>query len=160
MRKRLTRMLDEDRIKIVAVADPLKIGYPIVAVIGLHCLPSALKGVETALSELSEFRFIGLTTGAYDFVAEAWFQSIGELSAFLTERLAPIEGVRRIETASVLKMVRYAYDWGKPTTTTLPSPQSRVTQRVNPSPRDVRVSRTRRPAAAASSQRPRARSGE
>lgn len=114
VRKRLARMLDENLIRIVAVADPLKIGYPVVAVIGFRCLPSALTRVETALAGLDEFRFIGMTTGAYDFVAEAWFQSMGELSAFITDRLGGIEDLREIETASVLKMVRYAYDWGRP----------------------------------------------
>ncbi len=113
VRKRIDRLLSDGTIKIVGVADPLKLGYSVVAIIGIQCLPSRLREVESAVGQLEEFRFIGLTTGAYDFVAEAWFRSVGDLQRFLTEKLAPIEGIQRIETNHVLKMIRYAYDWGQ-----------------------------------------------
>ena len=113
VRRRLDRLLKEDFVRILAVADPLKIGYPVVAIIGLQCAPSALADVESALSALAEFRFIGMTTGAYDFIAEAWFRSLEDLRIFITDRLSQVTGVQRIETVHVLKMVRYLYDWGR-----------------------------------------------
>jgi Lrp/AsnC family transcriptional regulator, regulator for asnA, asnC and gidA len=116
VRRRISRLLDEDYIKLVAVADPLKIGYPIVAIIGLQCLPSAVDQVELRLADLNEFRFIGMTIGTYDFVAEAWFESLESLRGFVRGRLAAIPGIQRIETVHVLKMVRYLYDWGRATT--------------------------------------------
>ncbi len=59
-----------------------------------------------------EFRFIGLTSGQFHFIAEAWFTSLAELQSFITERLSAIKDIKRIETTHVLKMVRYMYDWG------------------------------------------------
>ncbi len=112
VRKRIARLIDDEVIRIAAVANPLRTGYPVVAIFGLQCVPSALREVEEALSKLEEFRFIGLTSGAYDFAAEAWFESMDALSTFITERLGGIEGIRQIQTANVLKMVRYTYDWG------------------------------------------------
>lgn len=113
VRRRLDRLLTNDFVRILAVADPLKIGYPVVAIIGLQCAPSALAEVERHLGDLDEFRFIGMTTGAYDFIAEAWFKSLDELRIFITERLSGVTGIQRIETTHVLKMVRYLYDWGR-----------------------------------------------
>jgi len=113
VRRRLQRLLDGDYVRIVAVADPLKIGYPVVVVIGLQCAPGDLASVERDLQKLDEFRFIGMTTGAYDFLSEAWFGSMEELRRFITDKLSNVPGIQRIETAHVLKMVRYMYDWGR-----------------------------------------------
>lgn len=112
VRRRVEKLLAGDFVRVVAVADPLKSGYPVVAIIGLECAPSALSNVEKELLRLDEFRFIGMTSGSYNFIAEAWFTSLAELQTFITERLSSIKEIERIETTHVLKMVRYMYDWG------------------------------------------------
>ena len=113
VRRRVEKLINGDFVRIVAVADPLKNGYPVVAIIGLECPPAALAEVEAALLKLDEFRFIGMTSGQYDFIAEAWFSSLNELRIYVTDKLSVVAGVRRIETTHVLKMVRYMYDWGR-----------------------------------------------
>jgi Lrp/AsnC family transcriptional regulator, regulator for asnA, asnC and gidA len=114
VRKRIDRMLHDDVIRITAVADPLKLDFPIVVIMGIQVTPSHLNSVAEQLNKLPEFRFIGLTTGAFDFVTEAWFSSLAELRQFLTGQLTAIEGLTRVETTQVLQMIRYAYDWGQP----------------------------------------------
>lgn len=113
VRKRIDRLLADEVVRITAVADPLKLGYPIIAIVGVQVAPARINDVARALERFPEFRFIGLTSGVYDFIAEAWFHSVDELRRFLTERLGQIEGITRLETAHVLKMIRYTYDWGK-----------------------------------------------
>jgi Lrp/AsnC family transcriptional regulator for asnA, asnC and gidA len=61
---------------------------------------------------MPEIRFAGITLGTYDLVAEAWFRSNEELLAFLTDKLSAIPGIQRTESLQVLKMIKYAYDWG------------------------------------------------
>jgi Lrp/AsnC family transcriptional regulator for asnA, asnC and gidA len=112
VRKRIDRMQAEGTIKVVAVADPLRTGHPVIAIIGLQVAPARLAAVGDALASLREFRFIGMTVGTFDIVTEAWFESLDDLQTFLVERLAPVEGITRMETTTVVKMVRYAYDWG------------------------------------------------
>jgi Lrp/AsnC family transcriptional regulator, regulator for asnA, asnC and gidA len=114
VRKRRNRLLADDLVKVVAITDPFKIGYPVVAIIGISCSPSDLADVERSLAEIEAFRFIGLTTGAYDFMTEAWFVSFDDLRDFVTQRIAAIPGIQRMEVAHVMKMVRYVYDWGRP----------------------------------------------
>ena len=115
VRKRLDWLLKEGVLQISAVLNPLKFDYPIVAVIGIHAEPSKIEDVGRSLQAFSEFRFIGLTTGAYDFVTEAWFHSLDELREFLTRRLHKVEGITSVDVAHVLDMIRYAYDWGTAT---------------------------------------------
>lgn len=112
VRKRIDRLLADGTIKIVAVADPLRTGHRTIAIIGLRVTPARLGEIGSELAALPEFRFIGMTIGSFDFVTEAWFESPDDLQVFLTEKLSRIDGLTRIETTSILKMVRYAYDWG------------------------------------------------
>lgn len=113
VRKRVDRLLANEVIRITAVPDPLKLDYPLIAIVCIQAVPSRISQVAQDLEAMPEFRFIGLTTGVYDFIAEAWFRTQDDLRQFLTERLLPIEGLARVETAHVLKMIRYAYDWGR-----------------------------------------------
>ncbi len=113
VRRRIDRLVAGGAIKIVAVAAPFDLGFPIVAILGLQIDHSELDSVETALAEMPEIHFAGVTLGTFDVVAEAWFQDNAELLSFLHGRLSKIPGIHRIESLQVVKMVKYAYDWGK-----------------------------------------------
>ena len=113
IRRRINQLLSGEVMRITAVANPLKLDRPIVVIIAINVTPSRLLDVAKSLNLLTEFRFIGMTTGEYDFVTEVWFQSFEELHRFLVERLTPIEGITRVVTTNVIEMVRYTYDWGR-----------------------------------------------
>lgn len=112
VRKRLDRLLADGTVRIRAVSDPLKTGHTVVAIVSLRVLPGRYESVAEALEAMPEFRFIGQTTGAADFVAEAWFRSTSEFHDFASRRLAAIDGITQIDTVTVTRMIRYAYDWG------------------------------------------------
>jgi Lrp/AsnC family transcriptional regulator for asnA, asnC and gidA len=111
VRRRVDRLLQQEVIKIVAVAPPLQLGYHVVAILGIQIDHSHLDQIEQALLAMPEIRFAGVTLGSYDVVAEAWFHSNEELLTFLHGRLSPIAGIQRIESLQVAKMVKYTYDW-------------------------------------------------
>lgn len=112
VRRRIDRLLENHIIKIVAVAPPMPLGYQIVAIMGIQIDHKHLGTVERALAEMPEIRFAGVTLGSYDVVVEAWFRSNEELLTFLHEQLSKIEGIQRIESLQVAKMIKYTYDWG------------------------------------------------
>src|SRR5437867_4142306 len=112
IRKRVERLIRNEIIRIAAVANPLRLDFPIVAIFGIHSAPNQVGEVAEAMKAMAEFRFIGLTIGEYDFVAEAWFQTMDDLRQFLTTRLLVVPGVTRVDTSHVLQMIRYTYDWG------------------------------------------------
>lgn len=105
IRKRVDRLLHAEIIRIAAVANPQKL-YPVTAILGIQAVPNKISDVAKALEELTELRFIALTTGVYDFIAEAWFREQDDLRRFLTDRLLRIDGMARVETAHVLQYIR------------------------------------------------------
>ncbi len=112
VRRRVDRLLEQQVIKIVAVAPPFPLGYHVVAILGLQIDHSRLTEIQAALLAMPEIRFAGVTLGSYDVVTEVWFHSNADLLAFLHERLSKIPGIQRIESLQVVKMIKYAYDWG------------------------------------------------
>jgi len=114
VRRRIERLLKEEVIKIVAVATPFQLGFNVVAILGIQIDHSHLTHIEEALSAMPEIRFAGVTLGSYDVVVEAWFHSNDALLQFLHEQLSKIEGIQRIESLQVAKMVKYTYDWSAP----------------------------------------------
>jgi len=114
VRRRVERLLQNQIIKIVAVAAPLQLGYNVVAILGIQIDHSRLTQIEEALGAMPEIRFAGVTLGSYDVVAEAWFHSNEELLSFLNECLSKIAGIQRVDTLQVAKMIKYTYDWSAP----------------------------------------------
>ena len=112
VRRRVERLIAEQRIKIVAVASPFTVGYSVVAVIGVQLDRAYQAQIEAALHAMDEVRFVGVTIGSYDMLLEAWFTGTDDLLAFLSERLGVLPGIQRVETWQVLKLSKYTYDWG------------------------------------------------
>jgi DNA-binding Lrp family transcriptional regulator len=56
-----------------------------VAIINMKIDQRMMREVKAALAEMRELRFLGVTVGAYDMVAEVWFRSTEEMLNFTTE---------------------------------------------------------------------------
>jgi Lrp/AsnC family transcriptional regulator, regulator for asnA, asnC and gidA len=112
VRRRVKRLLDEEIIDIIAVANPLKTGFDSIVLFQMQIEALKLESISEELLKLPELRFIAFITGRYDVIAEAWFKNNNEVTEFITNKLSSIEGILRIETAPILKMIKYAYDWG------------------------------------------------
>jgi Lrp/AsnC family transcriptional regulator for asnA, asnC and gidA len=114
VRRRRAQLQDNNVIKVVAVANPFKLGFNIIAIVGVQVRKNLLVEVEQALAEMPEVRFLGVTLGEYDLMLEAWFSSNNELLHFVTDTLAHVEGIRRTESFQIMRLSKYTYDWGKP----------------------------------------------
>lgn len=114
VRRRVRRLRKDDVLRIVAVVDPYKQGYPVVAIFNMKVDQRQMRAVKEVLASMRELRFVGVTVGSYDVVAEAWFRSGPDMLSFTNEVLAQIPGVLRVEPLQIHEMVTYAYDWGKP----------------------------------------------
>ncbi len=113
VRRRRQVLSDSGIIRTAVVADPFKLGYTIMTLIGLQVDMGQADAIEAALIQLPQLRFIGITLGHYDILLEAWFKSNQEMLSFVTNTLGRISGIQRSETLQVLKLVKYGYDWGQ-----------------------------------------------
>ena len=110
IRRRRQRLEDEGYIRIIASANPIKLGYKIVAIIGVQAVKSKVLTVEAQLRALPQIRFLGLTTGHYDLMLEAWLRSNDEVVQFTTEALGRIDGILRTDIFQFLRLTKY-YGW-------------------------------------------------
>lgn len=114
IRRRIDRMLSEEIVRIAAVANPFKIGLPIVVLIGIDVDPPRLEEAAHRLVEMPQVRYVGYSTGTYDIIVEALFPSNQALLHFLTNELAKIRGIRKTETSLQLDVLKRSYEWEIP----------------------------------------------
>ena len=98
VRRRLKRLVQEEYIQVVALPDPIKMGYESQALVGVQVDPDKIDQVADDLAELSQVNWVAVTTGSYDIFAWATLQSAEALGIFLRTKVGIISGVRRTET--------------------------------------------------------------
>lgn len=113
-RKRMERLLEEGVLRVVGVADPARVGYPVETLMGIQVNLGMASAVARRLAEMPEVRLVTMTSGTYDIFVNAVFASNDQVLQFLTEKVAGIAGVHRTETFHVLKTVKQVTDWQLP----------------------------------------------
>jgi Lrp/AsnC family transcriptional regulator for asnA, asnC and gidA len=113
VKRRIDSLIDREVIRVVAVANPFKIGYGLIVIIGLRVDRSRLQQVEKHVSELGQVRFLGVTMGHYDLMLEAWFRTNEDMVRFMTDTLASVPGIDSADSFQVIRLSKYTYDWGK-----------------------------------------------
>ncbi|MBM3948220.1 MAG: Lrp/AsnC family transcriptional regulator [SAR202 cluster bacterium] len=98
VRRRLKRLVQDEFIQVVALPNPVKLGYHSEALIGLQVDPNKIDEVAEALSELREVSWVAITAGRYDVFAWATLPSSEALGVFLKTQVGTIKGVQRSET--------------------------------------------------------------
>lgn len=98
VRRRLSRLVQKDAVKITAVANLEKLGYTTTALIGIKTQPGKAEDVAEALAGLEEVHYVAVTTGAYDVFLWVGLRSTEGLGTFLHTKIADLEGVQRTET--------------------------------------------------------------
>ena len=98
VRRRLSKLLQERAIRVVALVEPEKLGYHTSAFIGLRVHPSRVESVAAELASLRETEHVAITTGRFDIFIWVSLESSGALAAFLHHKVGTVEGVRQTET--------------------------------------------------------------
>jgi Lrp/AsnC family transcriptional regulator for asnA, asnC and gidA len=110
VRRRVKTLMDEGHIKIVAIADPFQLGYSIDVIMGVQVRPGLVREAAESFAASDNVRAVTIMSGAVDLVIAAMFRSNDELLDFLTNTVAKIPGVVRIETSHSLSVVKRAFD--------------------------------------------------
>src|SRR5215212_762297 len=109
IRQRYSRLLEQGFLKIVAVTNPLRMGYKTMAMIGIRVDGSKLLNVAEKISRLEEVIYIVVSSGRFDIFAEVVCRDHEDLLRFITEKLSTIDGVRESESFIHLKIVKEVY---------------------------------------------------
>ena len=111
VRQRVQRLIDAGVMQIVAVTDPMQLGFSRQAMIGIRCQGDATKVAER-LAQLDSVDYVVLTAGTYDAIAEVVCADDSELLDLLNTEIRSVPGVTSTETLVYLKLVKQQYNWG------------------------------------------------
>ena len=109
IRVRYNRLVEMGVLRIVAITNPLRMGYQTMALIGIKADGNKLLDIAEKIAALDEVIYLIVVSGAYDIIAEIVCRDQKHLLQFLTERLYKIEGVRESESFMHLKIVKEVY---------------------------------------------------
>lgn len=111
IRQRVQRLLDAGVMQIVAVTDPMSLGYRRAAMVGIK-VDGDIRVVAEHLSEFDEVVYVVLTAGTVDLLAEVVVADDEALLELLNDRIRKIAGVHSTETSIYLNLYKQTYQWG------------------------------------------------
>jgi len=111
VRQRVQRLIESGVMQVVAVTDPLQLGFARQAMVGIE-VAGPLDPVAEALAAMDEVDYVVITAGTYDILAEIVCESDERLLELISEKIRRIEGVSRTETFMYLKLRKQTYSWG------------------------------------------------
>jgi Lrp/AsnC family transcriptional regulator, regulator for asnA, asnC and gidA len=111
VRQRVQRLLDQGAMQIVAVTDPLELGFHRQAMVGIKA-EGQLDAIADELAEMEEIDYVVITAGSFDLLAEVVCESDEHLLEVLSQRIRSIPGVKVTETFVYLKLRKQTYSWG------------------------------------------------
>lgn len=111
VRQRVQRLIDSGVMQIVAVTDPLQLGFARQAMVGVRA-SGPLDKVSDALVELDDVDYVVITAGTYDLLVEVVAESDEHLLEIISDRIRTIPGVESTETFMYLRLLKQTYSWG------------------------------------------------
>ncbi|RAK27983.1 AsnC family transcriptional regulator [Actinoplanes lutulentus] len=111
VRQRVQRLLDNDLMQIVAVTDPLTLGFARQAMVGLR-VTGDLRAIADEIAEIPEVDYVVICAGRYDLLVELVCTDDAHLLDLLNEKIRTVKGVTSADTFMYLKLAKQTYAWG------------------------------------------------
>jgi Lrp/AsnC family transcriptional regulator for asnA, asnC and gidA len=111
VRQRVQRLLDGGLMQIVAVTDPLTLGFARQAMVGVK-VTGDLRVVADELAAIPEVDYVVICAGGFDLLVELVCTDDGHLLDMLNDKIRTVEGVAATETFMYLKLAKQTYAWG------------------------------------------------
>jgi Lrp/AsnC family transcriptional regulator, regulator for asnA, asnC and gidA len=111
VRQRVARLQEAGVIQIVAVTDPLQLGFRRQAMVGIKSDGDVID-LADALAEMPEVDYVVITAGTYDVLVEAVCEDDEHLLELVGRRIRALHGVRSTETFVYMKLRKQHYNWG------------------------------------------------
>lgn len=111
VRQRVQRLVDTGVVQIVAVTDPLQVGFTRQAMVGVRA-DGDLAALADRLAELPEVDYVVITAGSFDVLVELVCEDDDHLLRILNDAIRALPGVRETETFVYLRLRKQLYNWG------------------------------------------------
>ncbi|MCU1534613.1 MAG: AsnC family transcriptional regulator [Glaciihabitans sp.] len=111
VRQRVQKLTDSGVMQVVAVTDPMQLGFYRQAMIGVR-VQGDTTTVADRLSAIPAVDYVVLTAGSFDILAEVVCENDEDLIDLLNKQIRAIPGVLSTETFVYLKLHKQFYNWG------------------------------------------------
>ncbi len=111
VRRRVQRLRESGIMQIVAVTDPLQLGFTRQAMVG-DLGRGGFAEVAEKLSAMPEVDYVVMCAGSFDILVEIVCEDDEALLHVLNDSVRSIPGVRATETFMYLKLAKQTYTWG------------------------------------------------
>jgi Lrp/AsnC family transcriptional regulator for asnA, asnC and gidA len=111
VRQRVQRLIEAGVMQVVAVTDPLELGFARQAMVGVR-VTGPLDRVADEIAALDEVDYVVITAGTYDLLVEVVCESDEHLLELLSDRIRTLDGVVATETFMYLRLRKQTYSWG------------------------------------------------
>lgn len=106
VRQRISNLINNQVMQIVAVTNPIKLGFSLASMIGIRASGDRLLEVAREISAFDEVIYLIICTGSFDLLAEVVCRDNNHLLSFLTEKLYKVPGVQQAETYMYLRVCK------------------------------------------------------
>lgn len=110
-RQRVQRLIERGVMQVVAVTDPLALGFNLEAMIGIRA-DGDLRALARTLAAIDEIDYVVVTSGGYDVLVETVCEGTDELLDLLNDRIRTLPGVRSADAFPYLHLEKQTYAWG------------------------------------------------
>jgi Lrp/AsnC family transcriptional regulator for asnA, asnC and gidA len=111
VRQRVQRLVETGVMQIVAVTDPMELGFARQAMVGVR-VTGPVPPVADAIAELPEVDYVVVTAGSFDILVELVAESDEHLLQIVSDGIRAVPGVLSTETFMYLGLRKQTYSWG------------------------------------------------
>lgn len=111
VRQRVQKLTESGVMQVVAVTDPMQLGFYRQAMIGIR-VSGDTTVVAAELGRLPSVDYVVLTAGSFDILVEVICENDDDLINLLNKKIRAIDGVQTTETFVYLKLLKQFYNWG------------------------------------------------
>jgi Lrp/AsnC family transcriptional regulator for asnA, asnC and gidA len=111
VRYRVQRMERAGILQIVGIADPLKVGFDLMAMVGVKVVPGRLDDVAAEISTLAETSYVASLAGAFDLIVEVVCRDTAHFTHLLTQQIQHVPGVASTQSFLIMEIHKMAYGW-------------------------------------------------
>ena len=111
VRQRVQKLTESGVMQVVAVTDPMQLGFFRQAMVGIRVTGDS-RVIAERLADIPAVDYVVLTAGSFDILAEVVCEDDDDLIELLNQRIRRIDGVQSTETFVYLKLQKQLYNWG------------------------------------------------
>jgi Lrp/AsnC family transcriptional regulator for asnA, asnC and gidA len=111
VRQRVARLVDSGVMQVVAVTDPMQVGFPRAAMVGIH-VDGDLEEAADRLAAMPEIDYLVICAGGFDILAEVVAENDDHLLEIINRQIRAIPSIRSTQTFVYLKLRKQIYTWG------------------------------------------------